>query len=87
MVLFIPIVLRQFGHGKLGVPAVVSHVTVLGAELWVFEAVMAHFGVLVVDGVEEDKDDGDSDDRDCHQSGYEGKIVLWNEIKQEARQG
>lgn len=87
MVLFIPIVLRQLGHGKLGVPAIVSHVTVLGVELWVFEAVTAHFGVLVVDGVDEDKDDGDSDDRDCHQSGDEGKIVLWNEIKQEARQG
>lgn len=87
MVRFIPIVLpadallRQFGHGKLGVPAVVSHVTVLRVELCVFEAVTAHFGVLVVDGVDEDKDDGDTDHRDCHQAGYEGQIVLWNEIK------
>lgn len=63
-----------------------SHVTILGVELWVFEAIAAHFGVLVVDGVEEDKDNGDSHHRDCHKSGYEGKIVLWNEIKQETCQ-
>lgn len=44
---------------------------------------MAHFGVLVVDGVDEYKDDGDNDHRDCHESCYEGKVVLWNETKQE----
>lgn len=64
-----------------------SNVAILGVELWVFEAVTAYFGVLVVDGIDEDEDDGDGDHRDGHQSGYEGKIVLWNEVKQETCQG
>lgn len=63
-----------------------SHVTVLGVELWVFETVMAHFGVLVVDGVDEYKGDRDNDHRDCQESRDEGKIVLWNETKQKAPQ-
>lgn len=63
-----------------------SHVTILGVELWVFETVMAHFGVLVVDGVDKYKDDRDNDHRDCHESRYEGKIVLWNESKQKTCQ-
>lgn len=68
--------LGQLGHGELGLPAVVSHVAILGAELWLFQVVMAHFGVLVVDGVDEYEDDGDHDDRERHQSRDEGKIVL-----------
>lgn len=43
---------------------------------------MAHFGVLVVDGVDEYKNDGDNNHRDCYESRYEGKIVFWNESKQ-----
>lgn len=41
--------LRQSCHWKLQVPAVVSYVTIVGAELGVFQAVAAHSGVLVVD--------------------------------------
>lgn len=56
-----------------------SYVAVVGAEFGVFKAVAAHFGVLVVDGVNEDEDDGDADDRDGHEPSYEGKIVLCKE--------
>ena len=74
--------LRQFGHWKLHVPAVVSHVAIVGAEFWVFKTVATHLGVFVVDGVDEDKDDGDDNHCDSHKSSYEGKVVLCNETKQ-----
>lgn len=68
--------LRQFGHRKLHVPTVVGHVTVVGAEFRVFETVAAHPGVLVIDGVDEEEDDGDGDHRDGHESSDERKVVL-----------
>lgn len=74
--------LRQFGHRKLHVPAVVSHVAIVGAEFGVFKIVSAHLSVLVVDGVDEEEDDGDGNNSDSHKSSYEGEVVLCNEIKQ-----
>lgn len=74
--------LRQFGHRKLHVPAVVSHVAIVGTEFGIFKIVPAHLGVLVVDGVDEEEDDGDGNNSDSHKSSYEGKVVLCNEIKQ-----
>lgn len=41
--------LRQFGHRKLHVPAVVRHISVVVVKFRVFKAVAAHFGVLVID--------------------------------------
>lgn len=41
--------LRQFGHGELHVPAVMSYVPIQGAEFGIFQTVAAHLGVLVVD--------------------------------------
>lgn len=71
--------LRQFGHRKLQVPAGVSHVAIVGLEFRVFKTVAAHSGVLVVDRVDEEEDDGDDNYCDRHKSGYEGKVVLCNE--------
>lgn len=73
-------VLRQFGHRKLHVPAVVGYVATGGVELGVFKTVTAHLGVLVVDRVDEEEDDGDGDYCDRHESSYEGKVVLCQEI-------
>lgn len=70
------VLLRQFGHGKLQVPAGVSHIAIVGVEFRVFKAVAAHSGVLVVDRVDEEEDDGDGNYCDRHKSGYEGKVVL-----------
>lgn len=53
-----------------------SYVAVVGAEFGVLQAVAAHLGVLVVDGVDEDEDDGDADHGDGHEPGYEGQVVL-----------
>ena len=66
----------QFRHRKLRLPAVVSHIAVLVAEFRVFNTVAAHFGVLVVDWVDEDKDDGNDNYCDCHKSSNDGKVVL-----------
>lgn len=63
--------LRQFGHGKLQVPAVMSHIAIVSAELGVFKTVAAHLGVLVVDRVDEEEDDGDGHYCDSHESCYE----------------
>ena len=71
--------LRQFSHRKLHVPAVVSDVTGLGAESGVFKAVATHPGVLVVDRVDEDEDNGDCNDGDRHKSSYEGQVILCKE--------
>lgn len=60
-----------------------SHVAIVGAEFGVFKTVAAHFGVLVVDRVDEHEDDGDDDDRHRHEAGNEGKVVLCNTMKQE----
>lgn len=49
--------LRQLGHRKLQVPAIMSHVASVGAEFRVLETVAAHLGVLVVDRVDEEEDD------------------------------
>ncbi len=81
-VLSADVLLRQFGHRKLHVPAVVSYVAIVGAESGIFKTVAPHLGVLVVDWVDEEKDDRDGDDCDSHKSSYEGKVVLCNEIKQ-----
>lgn len=69
--------LRQFGHRKLHVPAVVSYVGIVGVEFGVFKTVVAHPGVLVVDRVDEDENDGDGNYCDSHKSSYEGKVVLF----------
>lgn len=70
--------LIQFCHRKLRVPAIVSHIAVVVAEFRVFNTVAAHFGVLVVDRVDEDEDDGGDNYCDRHKSGYDGKVVLCN---------
>lgn len=49
-----------------------SHVAIVSAEFGVFETVAAHLGVLVVDGVDEEEDDGDGHDGDSHKSSDEG---------------
>lgn len=59
-----------------------SHVAIVGAEFRVFKTVASHSGVLVVDWVDEEEDDGDGNNCDCHKSSYEGKVVLCNEIDQ-----
>lgn len=74
--------LRQFGHRKLQVPAVVSHISIVGAEFRVFKIVAPHPGVLVVDRVDEDEYDWDGNYCDSHKSSYEGKVVLCNDTKQ-----
>lgn len=71
--------LGQFGHGELRVPAVVSHVPIVGAEFGVFKAVAAHLGVLVVDGVNEDENDGNDNHCESHKSSDERKVVLCEE--------
>ena len=71
--------LGQLGHRKLRVPAVVCYVAVQNAGFGVLETVAAHLGVLVVDGVEENKDGRDYENRCGHKAGYEGQIVLWDE--------
>lgn len=76
------VLLRQFGHRKLQVPVIVSHIAIMGAGFRVFKTVVAHFGVLVVDWVDEDEDAGDDNYGDCHKSSYEGKVVHCNKIKQ-----
>lgn len=73
--------LRQFSHRKLHVPAVVGDVATGGVQFGVFKTVAAHLGVLVVDGVDEEEDDGDGNYCDGHESSYEGKVVLCNDIK------
>ncbi len=70
----------QFGHRKLQV--VVSYIAIVDVGFGVFKIVAPHLGVLVVDWVDEEKDDRDGDDCDSHKSSYEGKVVLCNEIKQ-----
>lgn len=47
--LFTNVLLRQFGHRKLHVPAVVGYIATVGVEFGVFKTVAAHPGVLVVD--------------------------------------
>lgn len=69
--------LRQFGHRQRQVPAGVSHVPVVSAEFGVFQTVAPHLGVLVVDGVDEEEDDGDGHYGDSHKSGDEGQVVLF----------
>lgn len=71
--------LGQFGHGELRVPAIVSHIPIVGAEFGVFKAVAAHLGVLVVDGVNEDENDGDDYHGESHKSSDERKVVLCEE--------
>lgn len=60
-----------------------SHVAIVGAEFGVFKTVEAHFGLLVVDRVYKDEDNGDDDDHHRHKAGDEGKVVLCNTMKQE----
>lgn len=55
-----------------------SYIAIVGAEFGVFKTVTAHLGVLVVDGVDEDEDDGDDHYCDGHKSSYEGQVVLCN---------
>lgn len=63
--------LRQFGHRKLQIPAVVSYIAIVGVgEFGVFKTVAAHPGVLVVDWVDEEEDDGDGNYCDSHKSSY-----------------
>lgn len=71
-VLSTDVLLRQFGHRQRHVPAVVRHVPVVCAEFGVFQTVAAHLGVLVVDGVDEEEDDGDGHYGDSHKSSDEG---------------
>lgn len=70
------VLLRQFGHRQLHVPPVVGYVAAGGVDFGVFKTVAAHLGVLVVDRVDEEEDDGDGDDCDSHESSDEGKVVL-----------
>lgn len=56
-----------------------GHVAVVSVvEFDVFQTVAPHFGVLVVDGVDEGEDDGDDDDHYRHKACDEGKVVLCN---------
>lgn len=66
------VLLRQLGHGELQVAVAVSYVPIMHAEFGVFKAVLAHLGVLVVDGVDEEEDDGDGYHRDSHKASDEG---------------
>lgn len=53
-----------------------SYIAVVVAELWVLEAVAAHLGVFVVDGVDEEKNDRYGDHGDSHESCYQRQVVL-----------
>lgn len=68
--------LWQFGHWKLGVPAVVSYIPSVVAEPGVLKAVAAHLGVFVVDRVDEEEDDRDGNYSDGHKSCYQRQVVL-----------
>lgn len=58
------------------------HIAVVVVEFMVFKVVAAHFGVLVIDWVDEDEDGGDDNYYERHKSSYEGKVVLCNKTKQ-----
>lgn len=70
--------LRQFSHRERSVLAAVLRYVAVGraAELGLLQAVAAHLGVLVVDGVDEDEDDRDDHDHEGHEARYEGQVVL-----------
>lgn len=62
-----------------------GHIAVVSVvEFDVFQTVAPHFGVLVVDGVDEGEDDGGDDDHDRHKACDEGKVVLCNMKKKQA---
>lgn len=59
-----------------------GHVAVVGAEFRVLQTVAAHFGVLVVDWVDEEEDNRDDNDCERHKSGDKGKVILCNKKNQ-----
>lgn len=71
------VLLRQFSHRKLQVPAVVSNIAIVGVQSGVFQTVAPHLGVLVVNGVDEEKNDGNDNYCDSHKSSNEGQVVLF----------
>lgn len=71
----IDVLLREFLHGKTTIKTVLRYVALLHVGLGVLQAVVAHLGVCIVDGVDENEDHRSDHHGDSYKACNQGQVV------------
>lgn len=71
----IDVLLGEFLHGKSTIKTVLCYVALLCVGLGILQAVAAHLGVCVVDGVDENEDHRGDHHGDSHEACNQGQVV------------
>lgn len=71
----IDVLLGEFLHGKTTIKTVLCYVALLCVGLGILQAVVAHLGVCIVDGVDENENHRGDHHGDCHKACNQGQVV------------